>query len=118
MACHSVLLEVIPAIMQRRLFYLLKCFRVPKEAQCPAHARRRPEHYLSAPVTRRTTCAGKVQKALAKVRTSGGEEWLVWRLDHGVAYYGSSFLIEAECAKSYDNEHKILPRRSLHESSR
>lgn len=115
MACHGVLPEVPPEIMQHLLFYALKFFRELVEAEFSSHAKKLPEHYLSASFTPLTTYADKVQKSVAKVRTSGGDKRLVWLLERGVAFDGNSYITEAEFAKSYDKKHKILPHLSLNQ---
>lgn len=114
-ACHNVLPDVPPEVMQHLLFYSLKFFREVVETQFPSHARKLPEHYLSAAFSPLTTYADKVQKAVAKVRTSSGDKRLVWLLERGVAFDGTAYLTEAQFKRSYHKKHKVLPHLALNQ---
>ncbi|MBW7933427.1 MAG: hypothetical protein H3C62_07405 [Gemmatimonadaceae bacterium] len=112
-ACHSTLPEVPPEIMQHLLYYSLKFFRETIASQFPNHSRKLPEHYLSAAFAPLTTYADKVQRAVAKVRSSGADKRLIWLLERGIVFDGTSYLTKAAFEKSYNKTHKILPHLRL-----
>jgi hypothetical protein len=114
-ACHGVLPLVPPEIMQHLLFYSLKFFRELVQSKFPSHAKRMSENYLSAAFSPLTTYADKVQKAVAKVRSSNGDKRLVWLLERGVAFDGNGYMTESQLEKKYQNKHKILPHLALSE---
>lgn len=112
-ACHSTLPEVPPEIMQHLLYYSLKFFRETIASQFPSHSRKLPEHYLSAAFTPLTTYADRVQRAVARVRTSGTDKQLVWLLERGITFDGTSYISKTDFEKSYKKTHKILPHLQL-----
>jgi hypothetical protein len=111
--CHSVPPAVPVEIVQHLLFYSLKFFRETVQSQFPSHAKKMPENYLSAAFSSLTTYADKVQKAVAKVRTSASDRRLIWLLERGVAFDGSAYLTETQLEKKYHKKHKILPHLEL-----
>lgn len=112
-ACHSTLPEVPPEVMQHLLYYSLKFFRETVATNFPSHSRKLPENYLSAAFTPLTTYADKVQRAVAKVRSSGTDKQLVWLLERGIVFDGTSYLSKAAFEKLFKRTHKILPHLRL-----
>lgn len=111
--CHSVPPAIPVEVVQHLLFYSLKFLRETVQSQFRPHAKKMPENYLSAAFAPLTTYADKVQKAVAKVRTSASDRHLVWLLERGVAFDGTAYLTERQLEKKYQKKHKILPHLEL-----
>lgn len=111
--CHSVPPAIPVEVVQHLLFYSLKFFRETVQSQFPSHAKKMPENFLSAAFSPLTTYADKVQKAIAKVRTSASDRRLVWLLERGVAFDGTAYLTEKQLEMKYHKKHKILPHLEI-----
>jgi hypothetical protein len=112
-ACHGVLPEVPPEVMQHLLFYSCKFFRDLLTKEFPNQVKHLPDHYLTLSFADLTTYADKVQKAVAKVKKSGNDKRLVWLLERGIAFDGSSYLTEAQFEQKYRGKKRVLPHLSL-----
>ncbi|HMS82017.1 MAG TPA: hypothetical protein PKD12_00015 [Nitrospira sp.] len=72
-----------------------------------------PEHYLSLAFADLTTYADRVQKAVARVKKNGSDKRLVWLLERGITFDGSSYQTEAQFEQSYKKKRKVLPHLGL-----
>jgi hypothetical protein len=108
-AIHHVLPPVPEEVMHHLLFFSTKFFRELVEKVFPAHAREMPRHFLSLSYSNLTTYADKVQRSVSRVRRSSTDQRLVWLLERGVAFDGTSYLTEKQVAAKYRGKKKILP---------
>jgi len=112
-AVHHVLPTVPDEIMHHLLFFACKFFRGTVEASFPGHTRDLPGSFLSLSFVNQTTYADKVQKAVARSRRSASDRRLVWLLERGVAFDGSSYLTEKQVEAKYHGKKRIMPYLSL-----
>ena len=108
-AVHHVLPPVPEEIMHHLLFYGCKFFRETVEKLFPAHAKDLPGNFLSLSFAELTTYADKVQRAVARARRSATDRRLVWLLERGIAFDGSSYLTEKQVEAKYRGKRKIMP---------
>jgi hypothetical protein len=114
-AVHHVLPPVPDEVMHHLLFYGSKFFRETVERQFSSHAKDLPGNFLSLSFTDLTTYADKVQKAVSRSRRSPGDRQLVWLLERGIAFDGSSYLTEKQVEAKYRGKKKILPHLDLND---
>jgi hypothetical protein len=69
-ACHGVLPDVPPEVMQHLLFYSMKFYRTILARVFPGHIKELSDNYLSLSFGDLTTYADKVQRAVARVKKS------------------------------------------------
>ncbi len=112
-ACHSVLPAVPVEVMQHLLFYSCKFLRDRLVAEFPNQTKGMPEHYLSISFSDLTTYADKVQKSVSKVKKSGKDRRLVWLLERGIAFDGSTYLTEAQFQQKYKGKKRVLPHLGI-----
>lgn len=112
-ACHGVLPSIPAEVMQHLLFFSCKAFRELLEKTFPQHAKTLSESYLSMSFSNLTTYADKVQKSVARVRTSGGDKKLVWLLERGISFDGSSYITESRFERKYKGKKRVLPHLDL-----
>jgi hypothetical protein len=112
-ACHSVLPEAPPEVMQHLLFYSLKFFRATVEKQFPGHAKGMSDNYLTLSFAELTTYADKVQRLVSRIKRQAGDKRLVWLLERGVRFDGAAYITEAEFEQSYRKRKRILPHLGL-----
>lgn len=110
---HGLLPEVPAEVMQHLLFYSCKFFRALVAKEFPAHLKAMTDNYLSLSFSDLTTYADKVQKAVGKVKKSGTDRKLVWLLERGVCFDGSTYLTEAQFEGKYRNKKRVLPHLGL-----
>lgn len=114
-AAHHVLPKVPPEVMHHLLFYAVKFFRQTIEVSFPTHSKDLPDNFLSLSFSDLTTYADKVQKAVSRSRRSPLDRRLVWLLERGIAFDGSSYLTEKEVEAKYKGKRKILPHLRIGE---
>lgn len=112
-ACHGVLPPVPPEVMQHLLFFACKGFRDLLQKNFPQHAKSLSESYLSISFTNLTTYADKIQRCVARVRTSGGDKKLVWLLERGISFDGTSYISETKFERKYKGRKRVLPHLDL-----
>jgi hypothetical protein len=112
-ACHGVLPPVPVEIMQHLLFYSCKFFRDLVGNVFPGHLKTMSDNYLSLSFSDLTTYADRVQRAVARVRRSGNDKRLVWLLERGIQFDGSSYLTEAQFETKYRGRKKVMPHLRL-----
>lgn len=95
--------------MHHLLFFSAKFFREVIEATFPAHARDLPKNFLSLSFSNLTTYADKVQRSVSKARRSPEDQRLVWLLERGIAFDGSTYLTQKQVEAKYRGKTKILP---------
>lgn len=108
-AVHHVLPPVPAEVMHHLLFFSCKFFRELVQSVFPAHARDLPQNYLSLSFSSLTTYADKVQRSVSRARRSPNDERLVWLLERGIAFDGTSYLTQKQVAAKYRGKKKILP---------
>lgn len=112
-ATHHVL-PVVPAeIMQHLLYFASKFFRDVVNAMFPAHARDLKGNYLSLSFSDLTTYADKVQKLVSRLKRSPDDKKLIWLLERGVKFDGTTYITEKQFEALYKNKKKIMPHLSL-----
>lgn len=99
--------------MQHLLFFGIKFFRELVRTMFPAHARDMPKNFLSLSFSSLTTYADKVQRSVSRARKSAADQRLVWLLERGIAFDGTSYLTERQVAAKYRGKAKILPYLDL-----
>lgn len=99
--------------MHHLLFYGCKFFREVIDKRFPSHTRDLPGKFLSLSYSDLTTYADKVQKAVSRARRSPNDRRLVWLLERGLAFDGSSYLTEKQVEAKYNGKKKILPHLRL-----
>ncbi|MDF1597697.1 MAG: hypothetical protein P1T08_16580 [Acidimicrobiia bacterium] len=114
-AVHHVLPPVADEIMHHLLFFACKFFRETVRTVFPAHAKDLPASFLSLSFVDLTTYADKVQKSISRVRRSPADRRLVWLLERGVAFDGSTYLTEKQVEAKYKGKNKISPHLELGE---
>ncbi len=112
-ATHHVLPPVPEEVMHHLLFYGCKFFRETVEAVFPTHANDLPGNFLSLSFSDLTTYADKVQKAVSRARRSPNDRRLVWLLERGVAFDGTSYLTEKQVEAKYRGKKKIMPHLEI-----
>lgn len=114
-ATHHVLPPIPVEVMQHLLFYCCKFFREVVQKQFKGHPKDMQENYLSMSFAELTTFADKVQKAVSRVKKSGGDKKLVWLLERGIEFDGEAYITEAQFSRKYHGKKKILPHLKLSE---
>jgi hypothetical protein len=114
-AVHHVLPPIPDEVVHHLLFYGSKFFRGTVERQFPRHSKDLPGNFLSLSFTDLTTYADKVQKAVSRARRSPGDRRLVWLLERGIAFDGSSYLTEKQVEAKYRGKKKVLPHLDLND---
>lgn len=114
-ATHHVLPPVPVEVMQHLLFYCCKFFREVIEKHFKGHAKDMQESYLSMSFAELTTFADKVQKAVSKIKKSGGDKKLIWLLERGIDFDGDSYITESQFSHKYQGKKRILPHLKLGE---
>ncbi|HJQ95158.1 MAG TPA: DUF3644 domain-containing protein [Acidimicrobiia bacterium] len=112
-AVHHVLPTVPDEIMHHLLFYGCKFFREVVENVFPSHVKDLPASFLSLSFEDSTTYADKVQRSISRVRRSRSDRRLVWLLERGIAFDGSSYLTEKEVGAKYRGKKQISPHLRL-----
>jgi len=112
-AVHNVLPPVADEIMHHLLFFGCKFFREVLQDAFPAHAKGLPGNFLSLSFADLTTYADKVQKCVSLARRSPTDRRLVWLLERGIAFDGSTYLTEKQMEAKYRGKKKILPHLRL-----
>src|SRR5437867_2771908 len=67
-ACHGLLPEVSPEVMQHLLFYSTKFFRETIAKLFPTHLKGMSDNYLSLSFSDLTTYADKVQRSVSRIK--------------------------------------------------
>ena len=114
-ACHSVLPEIPPEVMQHLLFYSCKFFRDIVGQKFPTHLKSMSENYLSLSFSDLTTYADKVQRSVSRVKKSANDKRFVWLLERGIKFDGAAYITEAQFEKQYRGKKKILPHLGLNQ---
>lgn len=114
-AAHHVLPEVPDEVMHHLLFFACKFFREVVAEVFPSHMRDLPDHFLSLSFVDLTTYADKVQKSISRARQTKTDQKLVWLLERGVAFDGTSYLTEKQVEAKYRGKKKISPHLRLGE---
>lgn len=103
-ACHHIVPEVPAEVMQHLLFYSSKAFRDVIAKIFPSHLRDMSNNYLSLSFSDLTTYADKVQRSVSRVKRSKSDKRLVWLLERGIAFDGSSYITDTIRAKIQGEE--------------
>ena len=114
-ACHNVLPEVPPEVMQHLLFYGCKFFRHLISQVFPGHMKSMSDNYLSLSFSDLTTYADKVQRSVSRVKKSPNDKRLVWLLERGIKFDGSAYITEAQFEQKYRGKKKVLPHLGLNQ---
>ena len=114
-AVHHVLPPVPAEVMHHLLFYSCKFFRETVQRLFPSHAKDLPGTFLSMSFSHLTTYADKVQRAVARARRSASDRQLVWLLERGIAFDGTSYLTEKQVEAKYRDKKRIMPYLQLSE---
>ncbi len=112
-ACHGVLPDVPAEIMQHLLFFSCKAFRDLLTKTFPQHKKTLSDNYLSMSFTNLSTYADKVQKSVGRVRKSLGDKRLVWLLERGISFDGTSYITESQFERKYRGKKRVLPHLDL-----
>jgi hypothetical protein len=114
-ACHHLLPEIPPEIMQHLLFYSTKFCRELVGKYFPTHLKTMSENYLSLSFSDLTTYADKVQRSVSRVKKSANDKRLVWLLERGIEFDGSAYLTEKQVEQKYRGKKKILPHLAINQ---
>lgn len=114
-ACHNVLPDVPPEVMQHLLFYSCKFFRDLVGKLFPGHLKNMSENYLTLSFSDLTTYADKVQRSVSRVKKSANDKRLVWLLERGIQFDGDAYITEAQFEQRYRGKKKILPHLALNQ---
>lgn len=112
-ACHHLLPNLPPEVIQHLLFYSCKFFRQVIEKRFPAHLKSLSDNYLSLSFTELTTYADKVQRSISRVKRSENDRQLVWLLERGIQFDGDAYITKAQFTQKYRDKKKILPYLEL-----
>lgn len=112
-AAHQHLPETPDEILHHLLYFGCKCFRELVDKKFPSHARRLEKNYLSLSFSDLTTYADKVQKLVSRVKKSESEKRLVWLLERGLEFDGTSYITEKQFEAKYRNKKKIMPHLDI-----
>ena len=108
-AVHYLLPEVPEEVMHHLLYFACKFFRDTISRVFPGHAKNLSENYLSLSFSDLTTYADKVQKAVSRVKKSPNDKRLVWLLERGIQFDGSTYLTEAQFEQQYRGKKRVMP---------
>jgi hypothetical protein len=114
-ACHNVLPEIPPEVMQHLLFYGCKFFRHLIATVFPTHLKSMSDNYLSLSFSDLTTYADRVQRSVSRVKKSPSDKRLVWLLERGIKFDGSAYITEAQFEQKYRGRKKVLPHLGLNQ---
>jgi len=112
-ATHYLLPDVPAEVMQHLLFYSLKFFRATIKKKFPKQLKDMSDNYLTLSFSDLTTYADKVQKSVSKLKKSPDDKKLIWLLERGIAFDGSSYLSETQFDKKYLDKKKVLSYLAL-----
>ncbi len=112
-ATHYLLPDIPPEVMQHLLFYSLKFFRGTIKKKFPKQLKDMSDNYLTLSFSDLTTYADKVQKSVSKLKKSPNDKKLIWLLERGIAFDGSSYLSETQFDKRYLDKKKVLSYLAL-----
>lgn len=108
-AAHDVLPNVPDEIMHHLLFFGCKFFREVVEAEYQARLKDLEGNYLSLSFSELTTYADKVQKLVSRIKKSEEDKKLVWLLERGIKFDGSSYISQTQFEQQYKNKKKVMP---------
>jgi len=114
-AAHYLLPDVPSEIMQHLLFFSCKFFRLVIEKEFPSHAKKLPGGYLSMAFAELTTYADKVQKIVSKIKRNSEDQHLVWLLDRGIQFDGTSYMTKEQFGKQYKGKKKVMPHLGVNQ---
>lgn len=112
-ATHQYLPEMPDEIIHHLLYFGCKSFRELIEKRFPSHAKGFERNYLSLSFSDLTTYADKVQKLVSRVKRSESDKRLIWLLERGVEFDGSSYITEKQFESKYRNKKKIMPHLDI-----
>jgi len=108
-ATHHILPPVPLEVMHHLLYFSCKFFRDTVEQHFSGHVSDLPGDFLALSFSNLTTYADKVQKSVSKARRSATDGRLVWLLERGISFDGTSYLTEKQVAARYQGKKHILP---------
>ena len=114
-ACHNILPDIPPEVMQHLLYFSCKIFRDLVERTFKGHDDGMNNNYLSLSFSGMTTYADKVQRAVSKVKKNAEARKLVWLLERGVVFDGSAYITEGQFTEKYRGKRKVLPHLRLNQ---
>lgn len=112
-ATHHVLPAVPEEVMHHLLYFGSKFLRDVLVAVFPAHIKDLKGNYLSLAFSDLTTYADKVSRLVSRLKKSPPDKKLVWLLERGVQFDGTSYLTEKQFEALYKDKKKIMPHLSL-----
>lgn len=114
-AAHNYLPDLADEIMHHLLFFGCKFFRDVVKRKFSAHAKELERNYLSLSFSDLTTYADKVQKLVSRIKTNDGDNKVVWLLERGIQFDGTSYITRAQFNQKYRGKRKIMPYLSIGE---
>jgi hypothetical protein len=112
---HHHLPDIPDEIMHHLLFFGCKFFRELVSRKFPSHAKDLERNYLSLSFSDLTTYADKVQKLVSRVKKSPSDKKLIWLLERGIEFDGSSYITEKQFEQKYRGKMKIMPHLRIGE---
>ncbi|MGB0911069.1 MAG: DUF3644 domain-containing protein, partial [Nitrospirales bacterium] len=93
-AAHHYLPEIPDEIIHHLLYFGCKSFRDAIKKTFPSHGKGLDRNYPSLAFSDLTTYADKVQKSVSRVKKSSSAKRLIWLLERGIGFDGSSYQTE------------------------
>ncbi len=112
-AAHHYLPEMPDEIIHHLLYFGCKFFRAAIKKTFPSHGKGLDRNYLSLAFCDLTTYADKVQKSVSRVKKSSSAKRLIWLLERGIGFDGSSYQTEKQFEASFKGKKKIMPHLAL-----
>ncbi len=108
-AAHDILPDVPDEIMHHLLFFGCKFFRHIIKTEFQARYRDLEGNYLSLSFSDLTTYADKVQKLVSRIKKSEDDKKLVWLLERGIKFDGTTYISQSQFEQQYKRKKRILP---------
>ena len=112
-ATHDVLPRTPDEIMQHLLYFGCKFFRDVVKKTYPTRAKELKDNYLSLSFSDLTTYADKVQKLISKIKRNEDGKKLIWLLERGIKFDGSSYITQPQFERQYKNKKKVAPHLEI-----
>jgi hypothetical protein len=112
-AIHHVLPTVPVEVMHHLLFFGCKFFRDTLSKTFPSRVKSLQGDYLSLSFSDLTTYADRIQKLVSRIRRSNHDKRLVWFLERGIRFDGSTYMTETEFEQQYMRRKKIMPHLGI-----
>lgn len=112
-AVHHLLPNVPAEVMHHLLFFCCKFFRDITIKVFRAHAKDLKDDFLSLSFSNLTTYADKVQRLVSKIRKSEHDKTLVWLLERGVRFDGTTYMNQEQFEAQYRRKKRIMPHLQI-----